>query len=83
MVKDITEFKFLGEKLYLSPVLDSFNGEFVTYTIGSKPIYSLISEMIEKALEHLPKERKLLMHSDIKIDITDETISSCSPKKRN
>lgn len=31
-VTDISEF---GEKLYLSPVLDLFNGEIITYTIGS------------------------------------------------
>ena len=34
-VTDITEFKLFGEKLYLSPVLDLFNGEIITYTIGS------------------------------------------------
>jgi len=28
---DITEFKLFGEKLYLSPVLDLFNGEIITY----------------------------------------------------
>jgi putative transposase len=63
-VTDITEFKLFGEKLYLSPVLDLFNGEIITYTIGSRPAYSLVSEMLEKALERLPKEHKLLMHSD-------------------
>ncbi len=31
-VTDITEFKLFGEKLYLSPVLDLFNGEIITYT---------------------------------------------------
>jgi len=63
-VTDITEFKLFGEKLYLSPVLDLFNGEIITYTIGSRPTYSLVSEMLEKALERLPEEHKLLMHSD-------------------
>jgi putative transposase len=63
-VTDITEFKLFGEKLYLSPVLDLFNGEIITYTIGSRPTYSLVSEMIEKALGRLPEEHKLLMHSD-------------------
>lgn len=29
-VMDITEFKLFGEKLYLSPVLDLFNGEIIT-----------------------------------------------------
>ena len=61
---DITEFKLFGEKLYLSPVLDLFNGEIITYTIGHRPTYSLVSEMLEKALEKLPEEHQLLMHSD-------------------
>ncbi len=63
-VTDITEFKLFGEKLYLSPVLDLFNGEIITYTIGSSPTFSLVSNMLEKALEHLPAEHQLLMHSD-------------------
>ena len=42
-VTDITEFKLFGEKLYLSPILDLFNGEIITYTIGSRPTYSLVS----------------------------------------
>ncbi|MEH6941555.1 IS3 family transposase [Bacillus sp. JJ722] len=63
-VTDITEFKLHGEKLYLSPVLDLFNGEIITYTIGSRPTYSLVAEMVEKALEKLPEKHQLLMHSD-------------------
>lgn len=63
-VTDITEFKLFGEKLYLSPVLDLFNGEIITYTIGSRPTYSLVSEMLEKALDRLPEDHQLLMHSD-------------------
>ena len=63
-VTDITEFKLFGGKLYFSPVLDLFNGEIIAYTIGSRPTYSLVSEMLEKALERLPEEHELLMHSD-------------------
>jgi len=63
-VTDITEFKLFGEKLYLSPVLDLFNGEIITYTIGSRPTYSLVSDMLEKAFERLSEEDELLMHSD-------------------
>ncbi|MEC2470868.1 IS3 family transposase, partial [Bacillus thuringiensis] len=35
-----------------------------TYTIGSRPTYSLVSDMLEKALERLPETHQLLMHSD-------------------
>ncbi|MEI5888719.1 IS3 family transposase, partial [Bacillus albus] len=63
-VTDITEFKLFGEKLYVSPVLDLYNGEIITYTIGSRPTYSLVSEMLENALKRLPENHQLLMHSD-------------------
>ncbi|WP_159563779.1 MULTISPECIES: IS3 family transposase [unclassified Exiguobacterium] len=63
-VTDISEFKLFGERLYLSPVLDLFNGEIITYTIGSRPTYSLVSEMLENALSKLPEEHQLLIHSD-------------------
>ncbi|HDR4905863.1 TPA: IS3 family transposase [Bacillus cereus] len=63
-VTDITEFKLFGEKLYLSPMLDLFNGEIIAYTIGSKPTYSLVSKMLEKSFQRLTKEDELLIHSD-------------------
>ena len=63
-VTDITEFKLFGEKLYLSPILDLFNGEIITYTIGSRPTYSLVSTMLDQAFERLTEEDTLLIHSD-------------------
>lgn len=63
-VTDITEFKLFGEKLYLSPILDLFNGEIITYTMGSRPTYSLVSEMLDAGLKRLPEEHQLLLHSD-------------------
>ena len=63
-VTDITEFKLFGQKLYFSPVLDLFNSEIINYTIGSRPTYSLASEMLERALERLPEHHRLIMHSD-------------------
>lgn len=63
-VTDITEFKIFGEKLYLSPMLDLFNGEIVAYTIDSRPRYSLVSKMLDQAFKRLTDEDKLLIHSD-------------------
>ncbi|HCF32085.1 MAG TPA: IS3 family transposase, partial [Bacillus sp. (in: Bacteria)] len=42
-ITDITEFKLFGENLYLSPMLDLFNGEIISYTIDSRPTYSPVS----------------------------------------
>ncbi|WP_430008878.1 IS3 family transposase [Metabacillus idriensis] len=63
-VTDITEFNVFGEKLYLSPMLDLYNGEIITYTIGSRPTYSLVSDMLIKALKRKTKDDDLLIHSD-------------------
>lgn len=63
-VTGITEFKLFGEKLYLSPMLDLFNGEMITYTIGSRPTYSLVSTMLDQAFERVTDQDKLLIHSD-------------------
>lgn len=63
-VTDITEFKLFGEKLYLSPILDLFNGEIITYTLHSRPVYTLVSDMLDQALERKNDENNLLIHSD-------------------
>lgn len=63
-VTDITEFKLFGEKLYVSPVLGLFNGEIITYTVGARPTYSLVSEMLNEAFKRLSEKDKLLLHSD-------------------
>lgn len=63
-VTDITEFKLFGEKLYLSPMLDLFNGEIIAYSLESRPVYTLVSTMLERALEQLDDEDTLLIHSD-------------------
>ncbi|MNJ39051.1 Integrase core domain protein [compost metagenome] len=63
-VTDITEFKLFGEKLYLSPMLDLYNGEIIAYTIGSRPVYSLVSTMLDQAFKRLADEGTLLIHSD-------------------
>ena len=36
-VTDVTEFKVNDQKLYLSPILDLFNGEVVSYNLSRRP----------------------------------------------
>ena len=61
----------------LSPVLDLFNGEIITYTIGSRPTYSLVSEMLDKALERLPEEHQLLDAFRSRLALSNEAVSTC------
>ncbi|MBF8653405.1 IS3 family transposase, partial [Pseudomonas putida] len=44
-VTDVTEFKVAGEKLYLSPIMDLYNGEIVAYRTDSRPRFTLVGEM--------------------------------------
>ena len=45
-------------------MLDLFNGEIITYTIGPRPTYSLVSTMLDQALYCVTDPDKLLIHSD-------------------
>ena len=63
-VTDVTEFKLFGQKLYLSPILDLFNGEIINYTLQSRPTFDLVETMLKQALEHVKEDDELLIHSD-------------------
>lgn len=63
-VTDVTEFSLYGEKLYLSPILDLFNGEVVSYVLSSRPVFAQTIEMLEKAFQNIPDSTNLILHSD-------------------
>jgi putative transposase len=63
-VTDVTEFHLFGEKLYLSPILDLYNGEIIAYQIEKRPVYSLVSKMLDKAFERLGDKETPILHSD-------------------
>lgn len=63
-VTDVTEFKVAGEKLYLSPVLDLYNGEIVAYQTDTRPRYALLGAMLEQAIATLPEGVAPMLHSD-------------------
>lgn len=64
-VTDVTEFKVNDQKLYLSPILDLFNGEVVSYNLSRHPNFKQITDMLEGAFQKLPnKVDNLILHSD-------------------
>lgn len=63
-VTDVTEFKLFGTKVYLSPIIDLFNGEVISYNISDRPVFNQVMDMIEKAFAKLPNNTKLILHSD-------------------
>lgn len=63
-VTDVTEFKVENRKLYLSPVMDLYNREIVSYEIAEHPLPKMIESMLTKALDRLDQHERPLLHSD-------------------
>lgn len=61
---DITEFSLFGTKLYLSPILDMYNSEIISYSISKAPILKQVLDMIDEAFKKLPDNSSLILHSD-------------------
>ena len=61
---DVTEFSLFGEKLYLSPILDMYNSEIISYNISNRPILGQVMDMLDKAFEKIPDNTNLIFHSD-------------------
>jgi putative transposase len=61
---DVTEFNVLGKKLYLSPVIDLYNQEIVTYELSDHPDLKSVMTMLNKALKKADNSQSLLLHSD-------------------
>lgn len=63
-VTDITEFQLGEEKLYLSPIIDLFNGEVISYNLSYHPDFKQVQDMLFKAFERVPECHGLVLHSD-------------------
>lgn len=63
-VTDVTEFSLFGTKLYLSPILDLFNGEIISYSISERPTFQQTMDMLDKAFDRIPDNTNLVLHSD-------------------
>lgn len=62
---DITEFKLpSGEKAYLSPIIDCFDGLVVSWRIGRRPDAALANGSLEDACGTLAPGQRPVCHSD-------------------
>lgn len=50
-VTDVTEFAVNGRKLYLSPVIDLFNNEVISYSLSERPVMNMVENMLDQAME--------------------------------
>ena len=61
---DVTEFNIRGEKIYLSPILDLYNQEIVSYEVDARPHYSMVQKMLDAAINRLNPSQFPMIHSD-------------------
>lgn len=61
---DITEFSIPAGKVYLSPVIDCFDGMVVKWNVGTMPDSILVNKMLEEAIGTLSPSEHPLIHTD-------------------
>ena len=61
---DLSEFAIPAEKVYLSPIIDCFDGLPVSWTISTSPNAELANTMLERAITTLKEDEKPIVHSD-------------------
>lgn len=63
-VTDVTEFKVGSDKLYLSPILDLYNSEIVSFSMSTRPTINFTNRSLNEAINKTPKPEDLIIHSD-------------------
>jgi len=61
---DVSEFSIACGQLYLSPILDMFNGEIISFDIGKSPNLQQVTSMLDSALHRCTNRGELILHSD-------------------
>ena len=62
---DITEFQIPAGKVYLSPMIDCFDGLVVSWSIGTRPNAELVNTMLDAAIDKVAVSgEKPVVHSD-------------------
>ncbi|MEW6081725.1 MAG: IS3 family transposase [Bacillota bacterium] len=61
---DLTEFPLPAGKVYLSPIIDCFDGMAVSWSIGTSPDAGMVNSMLDNAISTLAENDRPLIHSD-------------------
>jgi transposase InsO family protein/transposase-like protein len=62
-VTDVTQFSVAGQTLFLSPLIDLFNGEILSYRVGTNQNMPVVLDMLKDALP-LRRPGITTLHSD-------------------
>lgn len=64
MLTDITEFAIPAGKVYLSPIIDCFDGMVPTWKVSTNPNAELVNQMLDEYHHSLKNNEKPMIHSD-------------------
>ena len=64
LATDVTQFNVCTTKVYLSPIMDLYNNEIMSYSISLHPDLAQIREMLDGLSKKLPKDATPILHSD-------------------
>lgn len=79
---DVTEFNVSGNKLYLSPIIDLYNGEIISYDLSERPVFIQVMNMLKKSFRKIKNTEH---HPPLgsRLAVSDESLSSTFERKRN
>lgn len=63
-VTDVTQINFKETKIFLSPIIDLYNGEVISHNISLRPNMNQINDMLDKAFAKIDDNTDLILHSD-------------------
>ena len=52
------------QKLYLSPIIDLYNGEVISYKVSERPVLKQVTDMVKEAVRSIGKAESLILHSN-------------------
>lgn len=65
---DVSQVNIKGEKMFLSALIDLYNGEVIAYTISSSPNLKMVMNMVNNAIKKFGDQPQtlngLILHSD-------------------
>lgn len=61
---DVSQVCIKDEKLYISPILDMYNGEIITYTFSRNPNLRMVTGIVKNAFKKYKNLDGPLLHSD-------------------
>ncbi len=61
---DVSEFKHKDGKLYLSPIMDMYDGSIIAYDLSEHPDFNQTKRMLDSAFKQYDNLEGLVFHSD-------------------